>query len=149
MRAVITRVNSADVHIAGKSEARISHGLLVLVGVAQGDERSDIEYIVEKTMNLRIFEDADDKMNLSVQDTSGEILLVSNFTLMGDCRKGRRPSFVGAGRPEDALKIYEEVVAAFRKILPGVQTGRFQADMQVSSVNDGPVTIILDSKKIL
>ncbi len=149
MRAVITRVKNAKVEIDGQSVSEIGSGLLVLLAVADGDGRADIEYIVEKTMNLRIFEDEDEKMNLSLSDVNGGLLLVSNFTLMGDCRKGRHPSFIGAGRPAEAFPTYEMTVEAFKKAKSDVQTGQFQADMQVYSCNDGPVTVILDSKKIL
>ncbi len=149
MRAVVTRVRSAKVEIDGRSICEIGNGLLVLLAVAQGDEQADIDYIVEKTLNLRIFEDAEEKMNLSLKDVGAQLLLVSNFTLMGDCRKGRRPSFIGAGSPSEALPIYDRAVDAFKNSYPDVKTGQFQADMQVFSCNDGPVTLILDSKKIL
>ena len=148
MRAVITRVSSAAVHTCGKTLGSIQNGLLVLLGVEQGDGEADIAYIVDKTIHLRIFEDAGGKMNLSLLDTGGALLLVSQFTLLGDCRKGRRPSFIRAGAPDSARGIYERATDAFRATGVPLETGEFQADMQVESVNDGPVTILLDSRKV-
>lgn len=148
MRAVITRVLQADVKINGKQVAGISKGLLVLLGSQVGDSQEDIRYIVDKVCNLRIFEDEQGKMNLSVREIAGEILLVSQFTLLGDARKGRRPGFTQAGRPEEARELYDIAVLEFQQSGLPVQTGTFQADMQVGSVNDGPVTILLDSRRL-
>lgn len=148
MRAVIQRVSSASVTVDGQCIAEIDTGLLVLLGSQEDDVQQDIDYIVQKTIGLRIFEDAAGKMNLSVQDVSGAILLVSQFTLLGDARKGRRPSFIRAGRPEEAEVLYEQAVARFKETSVPIKTGEFQADMQVASVNHGPVTILLDSKKL-
>ena len=151
MRAVIQRVTSASVTVETGSGARdlgrIAHGLLVLVGVEQGDQVSDAQYIAGKIHDLRIFEDADEKMNRSVADVGGAVLVVSQFTLAGDCRKGRRPSFDHAAPPDIARPLYEEVVRGLRTSGLPVETGEFQAAMQVSLVNDGPVTLLLDSRK--
>ncbi len=147
MRAVVQRVASAAVHIDQKEYASIREGLLVLLGITHDDGAEDVKYICEKLEGLRIFEDADGKMNLSVQDIGGEILLVSQFTLYGDARKGRRPSFTQAARPENAVLLYEELIGRLKEKLR-VQTGVFQAQMQVSLINDGPVTILLDSKRM-
>ena len=145
MRAVITRVTSASVAIDGHVVSEIGHGLLVLVGVANGDGAADIDYVAAKIRDLRIFSDAAGKMNLSVTDVGGSVLAVSQFTLLADVRKGRRPSFLGAAPPEQANEAYEGMVARLRDSGLTVRTGVFQADMQVASVNDGPVTIWLDS----
>ena len=148
MRAVVTRVNEASVEIDGKIVGEISRGLLILLGAAEGDEEKDIKYITDKCLTLRIFEDENDKMNRSVTDVGGELLVVSQFTLLGDVRKGRRPSFIAAGDPKRAEIIYEAAVERLRGSGLKVATGKFGANMQVSSVNDGPVTILLDSKKL-
>lgn len=145
MRAVVTRVLSASVTIDGHVVSEIGQGLLVLVGVANGDGPADIDYVAAKIRDLRIFGDAAGKMNLSVTDVGGSVLAVSQFTLLADVRKGRRPSFIGAAPPEAANEAYEGVVARLRESGLTVKTGVFQADMQVGSVNDGPVTIWLDS----
>ncbi len=134
-------------HIENKEYASIREGLLVLLGITHDDGAEDVKYICEKLTGLRIFEDADGKMNLSVQDIDGEILLVSQFTLYGDARKGRRPSFTQAARPENAVLLYEELAERLKEKIR-VQTGVFQAQMQVSLINDGPVTILLDSKRM-
>ncbi len=147
MRAVISRVREASVWIEGEQYSAIKSGLLVLLASETGDSDSDIGYIVDKTVHLRIFEDRDGKMNCSLAEIGGEILLVSQFTLMGDARKGRRPSFIKAGSPEDARGLFGKAEQAFRQTGIPISTGIFQADMQVHSVNDGPVTILLDSKK--
>lgn len=147
MRAVVERVLSAGVRVGGEEASSIKKGLLVLLGIAPDDGEDDVKYIVDKTVNLRIFEDGGGKMNLSLRDICGEIMLVSQFTLMGDARKGRRPSFTGAGRPEEAEPIYRAVTEEYKKAGIEVKTGVFQADMKVEHVNDGPVTILLDSKK--
>lgn len=146
MKAVVQRTTRASVSIDGETVGRIDRGLLVLLGIEPDDGEADIEYMVKKCSGLRIFEDENGKMNLSVQDVGGSILLVSQFTLLGDARKGNRPSFTGAAVPEKAIPIYERVISELAKRLP-VQTGVFGADMQVELVNDGPVTILLDSKR--
>ena len=146
MKAVVQRTARAGVNIDGETVGRIDRGLLVLLGIEPDDGEADIEYMVKKCSGLRIFEDENGKMNLSVQDVGGSILLVSQFTLLGDARKGNRPSFTGAAVPEKAIPIYERVISELAKRLP-VQTGVFGADMQVELVNDGPVTILLDSKR--
>ena len=148
MRAVVTRVNEASVEIDGKIAGEISRGLLILLGAAEGDEEKDIKYITAKCLTLRIFEDENDKMNRSVTDVGGELLVVSQFTLLGDVRKGRRPSFIAAGDPKRAEIMYEAVVERLRGSGLKVATGKFGANMQVASVNDGPVTILLDSTKL-
>lgn len=148
MRAVIQKVKNSSVKVDGEIVGRIGKGLLVLLGVSNDDSEKDANYLVEKTLNLRIFEDSDDKMNLSLLDIQGEILVVSQFTLYGDARRGRRPSFIEAAPPEKANQLYEYFVSEIRKKLLQVETGKFQAMMEVSLVNDGPVTILLDSKKI-
>ena len=148
MRAVVTRVNEASVEIDGKIAGEISRGLLILLGAAEGDEEKDIKYITDKCLTLRIFEDENDKMNRSVTDVGGELLVVSQFTLLGDVRKGRRPSFIAAGDPKRAEMMYEAVVERLRGSGLKVATGKFGANMQVASVNDGPVTILLDSTKL-
>lgn len=146
MRAVITRVTSASVSIEGRVVSGISQGLLVLIGVENGDTGADIEYVAGKIRDLRIFSDAAGKMNLSVADVGGAVLAVSQFTLVADVRRGRRPSFVRAAPPEEANAAYEAVVARLRSTGLPVETGVFRADMQVASVNDGPVTIWIDSR---
>lgn len=147
MRAVIQRVSRAKVSVGKDVTGQISRGLLVLLGVSVRDMEKDAVYLVEKTLNLRIFEDAEDKMNLSLLDISGELLVVSQFTLYGDATRGRRPSFIDAAPPERANRLYENFVTEARKHVKKVQTGRFQAMMDVELVNDGPVTILLDTEK--
>ena len=147
MRAVIQRVSQASVTVAEETVGAIDQGLMVLLGVAQGDTSKDSAYLADKTAGLRIFEDDDGKMNRSVADIGGSILIISQFTLLGDCRKGRRPGFTDAAPPELADKLYEEYVHALRSQGVTVATGVFRANMQVSLVNDGPVTIMLDSRK--
>lgn len=149
MRAVVQRVDRANVTVEGKITGQISSGLLVLLGVAEGDTDKDLNYIVDKVTGLRIFEDENEKMNLSVQDVGGEILAVSQFTLYGDCRKGKRPSFDKAAKPDIATDYYERFVAACRDKGINVETGVFRAHMLVELVNNGPVTILLDSTKLL
>ena len=146
MRAVVTRVSHASVTIDGQVHGQIGRGFLVLLGVGPNDTHETAVKLADKICNLRVFEDENGKMNLSVQDVGGSILLVSQFTLLGDARKGNRPSFTGAAVPEKAIPIYERVISELAKRLP-VQTGVFGADMQVELVNDGPVTILLDSKR--
>jgi len=147
MRAVIQRVSSAQVTVAGSVVGQIASGLLVLLGVAEDDTQDDVIYLAGKTADLRVFEDADGKMNLSVKSVGGEVLVVSQFTLLGDCRKGRRPSFVRAARPEQGDALYQSFVAELRGQGLHVETGRFQEHMAVALVNDGPVTLLLDSRR--
>jgi D-tyrosyl-tRNA(Tyr) deacylase len=147
MRAVIQRVSNASVKVNEEMVGRTENGLLVLLGVSKHDEQSDCDYIVSKVAGLRIFDDDEGKMNRSVQETQGSILVVSQFTLYGDARKGRRPGFDQAAAPEQAEHWYTQVVCGLREIGLTVETGRFRAHMQVCSVNDGPVTILLDSSR--
>ena len=147
MRCVVQRVSSASVAVHGQVVGKIGKGLMVLIGVAQGDTEKDLQYIYDKVPNLRIFEDDQGKMNLSLKDVGGGILAVSQFTLMGDARGGRRPSFIEAARPEAANPMYETLVRRWREDGLTVETGVFQAEMAVSLVNDGPVTLLLDSRK--
>lgn len=149
MRAVVQRVSEASVSVDGQIVGRIDRGVLVYLGVAVGDGPADIEYIVSKVRDLRIFEDHDGKMNLSVNDIGGSVLLVSQFTLCGDARNGRRPSFIGAEKPTIARGLYDSTLAALTATGLTVAAGVFQADMKVSSINDGPVTILLDSARLL
>lgn len=147
MRAVVQRVKNASVFVEDAEISRIENGILVFLGIAADDTEKDMEYIVEKCVNLRIFEDAENVMNLSVQDIEGEILLVSQFTLYGDARKGRRPSYQKAAPPDMARGLFQKCIWLFEQKYSKVRTGKFQADMQVALINDGPVTILLDSKK--
>jgi D-tyrosyl-tRNA(Tyr) deacylase len=147
MRAVIQRVTSARVRVDARTVGAIGPGLLVFAGVEKGDGPDDIKYVAGKVSDLRIFEDADGKMNLSVCEAGGSLLVVSQFTLCGDCRKGRRPSFDGAETPLAAKPLYEGLVSALRSMNLTVETGEFQAHMTVELVNDGPVTILLDSRR--
>jgi D-aminoacyl-tRNA deacylase len=145
MRAVLQRVARARVSVDGETTGEIGAGLLVLLGVGLNDSEADAAYLVDKTINLRIFDDGDGKMNLSVLDIGGGLLVVSQFTLYGDTRKGRRPSYIAAAAPDEANRLYEYFVSEARKHIEKVETGRFQAMMDVELVNTGPVTIILDS----
>jgi len=147
MRAVVQRVREACVHIDGEIVGNIGRGILVFVGVGPEDGQEDIRYLAEKIAHLRIFSDDLDKMNNSVLDVGGSILVVSQFTLFGDCRKGRRPSYAGAAPPDKARMLYEAFVEELRRYALPVETGRFQEMMQVHLVNDGPVTLLLDSQK--
>lgn len=147
MRAVVQRVKSASVKVDGELVSEIGAGLLIFLGVAHNDTESELEYIANKVANLRIFEDADGKMNLSLLDTGGSALVVSQFTLYGDCRKGRRPSFINAARPEVANALYEQFISLLNALNIPTKGGTFQAMMDVQLVNDGPVTILLDSDK--
>ena len=147
MRAVVQRVKNASVFVEDAEISRIENGILVFLGIAADDTEKDMEYIVEKCVNLRIFEDAENVMNLSVQDIEGEILLVSQFTLYGDARKGRRPSYQKAAPSDMARGLFQKCIWLFEQKYSKVRTGKFQADMQVALINDGPVTILLDSKK--
>jgi len=147
MRGVVQRVKRAGVTVDGELVGRIDKGLLVFLGVGNEDGEKDIQYLANKIMNLRIFEDSDGKMNESLLDQKGELLIVSQFTLYGDCRRGKRPSFDKAARPKDAEMLYERFVEYCKGFEIKVETGKFQAMMDVELVNDGPVTILLDSKK--
>jgi D-aminoacyl-tRNA deacylase len=147
MRAVVQRVNEARVEIEGKVVGEISKGLLIFLGVGEKDTEKECEYMVNKIINLRIFPDADDLMNLSLMDIKGDVLVVSQFTLWGDCRKGRRPSFIEAARPEKANILYERFISIIKGMGIKVATGKFQEMMDVHLVNDGPVTILVDSDK--
>lgn len=147
MRAVIQRVEKASVSVEGEIKGQIGAGFLVLIGVEEGDGDADFKYIADKVPNLRVFEDDQGKMNRSLLDVGGEVLAVSQFTLLGDARGGRRPSFITAARPETADPMYERLVADWRARGIRVETGVFGAHMKVSLVNDGPVTILLDSRR--
>jgi len=147
MRAVVQRVCRGQVTVEGQVTGSVGPGLVVLLGVGQGDSEDDARYIADKIANLRIFEDDQGKLNLSVLDTGGEVLVVSQFTLYGDCRKGRRPGFSEAAPPEEANRLYERVVALLAETGLKVATGRFQTTMLVEIHNHGPVTLLLDSKK--
>ncbi len=147
MRAVVQRVDSAKVTVDERIISFIGKGILVFLGIEKGDEKKDADYLLEKVMNLRIFEDTEGKMNMSVLDISGEMLVVSQFTLLGDCRKGRRPSFIHAEEPQEAKTLYEYFVLQGREKIKRVYGGEFQAMMKIDMVNDGPVTLLLDSRK--
>ncbi|MDD3631341.1 MAG: D-aminoacyl-tRNA deacylase [Atribacterota bacterium] len=148
MRAVIQRVSKASVTVEGRTIAQIGNGILVLLGVKQDDSKKEAELLAKKTANLRIFNDEQGKMNISLLDIEGEALVVSQFTLYGNCKKGRRPSFIDAALPEKADLLYQEYVQYLKDEHITVQTGQFQAMMQVELVNEGPVTIILDSAEL-
>jgi D-aminoacyl-tRNA deacylase len=147
MRAVVQRVREARVEVGGATVGAIGQGMLVLLGVARGDTSADVAYLAEKTAGLRIFEDAAGKMNLALSEVGGAVLVVSQFTLLGDCRKGRRPGFTEAAPPELADALYADYAAALRGHSLNVATGVFRAEMLVHLVNDGPVTLLLDSRK--
>ena len=149
MRAVIQRVSRARVRVDGQTTGEIGPGLLILLGVGQGDTSSEVDSLLDKIINLRIFEDAGGKMNLSLLETGGQLMVISQFTLYADCRKGRRPSFTDAAPPGEAEKLYDYFVDAARKRGLQVATGIFQALMEVELVNSGPVTILLDSSKVI
>lgn len=148
MRAVVQRVSTASVLVDGESVGEIGLGLMVLLGVEESDSTKDADYLVEKVIGLRVFEDSDGKMNLSVKDVGGSLLVVSQFTLLGDVRKGKRPSFNTAANPELGNELYECFVQKSRRQGIETQTGKFRAMMSVSLINEGPVTILLDSKKL-
>jgi D-tyrosyl-tRNA(Tyr) deacylase len=146
MRAVIQRVKSAEVYVDGRVSGKIEKGLLILVGVGKGDGETDISFLTSKIPELRIFEDESGKFNLSLKEIGGEVLVVSQFTLYADCRKGRRPSFTEAEEPGTARQLYEQFVSRLRRQGVTVRTGEFQAKMEVRLINDGPVTLLLDSR---
>jgi len=146
MKAVLQRVNKALVSVEGEVVGRIGHGLAVLVGISRDDTETDAQYLAEKTVNLRVFSDSEGKFNLSALDTEGELLVVSQFTLLADARKGRRPSFVDAAPPDQANALFERFLASLRSSGLRVETGRFQHHMVMEIHNDGPVTVLLDSK---
>ena len=146
MRVVVQRVKHTSVTINGTVNGKINNGFLVLLGVQSTDSEQDVDYLVKKVTNLRIFSDENDKMNLSLKDVNGELLIVSQFTLYANCKEGNRPSFVEAAKPDIAVPLYEYFVSECKKIIPIVETGIFGADMKVDLLNDGPVTIIMDSK---
>lgn len=147
MRAVVQRVTSSSVSVDGKVIGAIGRGFNVLIGIAKDDTMDDLNYIKDKIVNLRVFQDENDKMNLSLLDVEGEILAISQFTLYGDCRKGRRPNFMEALGGDEAVKLYDEFVKMLKATGLKVETGEFGADMKVEIHNDGPVTILLDSKR--
>lgn len=145
MKAVIQRVKESSVSVQGEIIGSIKRGLLILLGIAKGDQKTESDYLSEKVANLRIFEDENGKMNLSLLETGGEALVISQFTLLGDCRKGRRPSFIAAAEPEDANLLYEYFANRLEDKGISVQTGKFRAMMDVALINDGPVTLIVES----
>ena len=146
MRAVIQRVRESSVIVENEAIAKIGHGILVLLGIAKGDETHDADYLADKIINLRIFEDENGKMNRSLLEIGAQLMVVSQFTLLGDCRRGRRPSFIDAAGPEIADELYEYFVDKVRQKGVCAQTGRFRAMMEVALINSGPVTLVLDSK---
>ena len=148
MRAVLTRVNSASVAIDGEVVGKIGKGFLILLGVGPDDTEKECRYLAEKALGLRIFTDENDKMNLGLDAVGGEVLVVSQFTLYGNCRKGRRPDFLAAARPEVAIPLYEKFVALCREKGIHTETGEFGAEMLVESVNDGPLTLIVDTDQL-
>lgn len=148
MRAVVQRVSEASVRINGETVGKIGKGFMILLGITQNDSPELCAYLAEKCAGLRVFTDENDKMNLSLKDVGGGVLVVSQFTLYGDCRKGKRPSFIAAARPETAIPLYERFIAELRDRDIHVETGEFGADMKVSLVNDGPVTLILDTEEM-
>lgn len=146
MRTVVQRVSSASVTVDGNIIGKINKGFLVLLGIKSTDTKQDVDYMVKKVINLRIFRDENDKMNLSLKDVNGELLIVSQFTLYGDASGGNRPSFIEAAKPDIAIPLYEYFISECKKQISIVQTGEFGADMKVELLNDGPVTIIMESK---
>ena len=145
MKLVIQRVSNAKVEIEGNTVGSINKGYLVLLGIKVGDTKEQVDYLVRKLINLRVFSDEDDKMNLSIKDINGELLIISQFTLYGECIKsGNRPSFTDAARPDEAIPLYDYFIEECKKQIPVVRTGEFGADMKVSLLNDGPVTIIIE-----
>jgi D-tyrosyl-tRNA(Tyr) deacylase len=148
MIAVVQRVSSAEVVVDGNTVGKCGRGLLILLGVASGDTKTDADLIIKKIPSLRIFTDENDKMNLSLTDIGGEILAISNFTLLANCRRGNRPDYMGAEKPAEASAMYDYFVEKLRESVPHVATGIFGADMKIDALNDGPVTIILDSNAL-
>lgn len=148
MRGVVQRVKCANVMVDNNVIGEINHGILLFLGVEDNDEEKDLEYMCDKVPNLRVFEDEEGKMNKSLIDIEGSILVISQFTLLGDARKGRRPSFSEAARPEKAIPMYENFIEKMKNLNINTQSGEFGADMKVELINDGPVTILLDSKKL-
>ena len=148
MRAVVQRVLNANVKVDGEIIGEIKKGLLLFVGVAPEDDENDVRYIAEKTAYLRIFEDQSERMNLNISDVEGSVLVISQFTLFGDCRKGRRPDFTSSCEPVKANKLYQLLIEKLKELNIPVEHGTFGADMKVELLNDGPVTILLDSKKL-
>lgn len=149
MRAVIQRVSSASVSIDGRTVGAVGTGFLILLGVTHGDGEREADYLAAKCAALRVFRDSEDKMNLSLKDVGGGALVVSQFTLYGDCRKGNRPAFVAAARPETAVPLYQRFIQKLREAGVPVETGEFGADMEVSLCNDGPVTILMDTDEMM
>jgi D-aminoacyl-tRNA deacylase len=147
MRSVIQRVSQAGVQVAGIEVARIKEGILALVAISHQDTEKDLQWMAKKIIELRIFDDAQGKLNLSLQDVGGKLLIVSQFTLYGDCRKGRRPSYSQAAPPSEAQRLYRQFIEIVRQRIPDVQTGQFQAMMEVALTNSGPVTLVLDSSE--
>lgn len=147
MRAVVQRVKSSKVEVDGKIIGSIGRGINLLIGISKEDTREDIDYIVRKVLGMRIFEDDNGKMNYSLQDIKGQLIVISQFTLYGDCRRGKRPDFMKAQGGDLARSLYNELVEEFKKEVPDLQTGEFGADMEVEIINDGPVTLLLESKK--
>lgn len=148
MRVVIQRVSEAAVHISGECVGKIAHGFQLLLGIETEDETSDADYLIQKISQMRVFSDADGKMNLNIQEVDGSILVVSQFTLHASTKKGNRPSFIRAARPEQAIPLYEYFLHQLQAMFPSkIASGKFGADMKVSLINDGPVTIIMDSKE--
>jgi D-tyrosyl-tRNA(Tyr) deacylase len=145
MKAVLQRVSQAEVMVAGRSIARIGHGILALVAVSRLDTEKELVWMARKIVDLRIFDDNEGKLNMSLKDVHGQLLIVSQFTLYGDCRKGRRPSYIDAAPPAEAEKMYHRFVSLARELVPEVQTGQFQAMMEVTLANSGPVTLILET----
>ena len=147
MKIILQRVKNASVTINNLLFNKINSGFLVLIGIKSTDNEQDVDYLVKKLINLRVFSDKNDKMNLSIKDINGELLIISQFTLYGNCEKGNRPSFIDAAKPEIAIPLYDLFIQKCKSEIPIVKTGKFGADMQVNLINDGPVTIIIDSKK--
>jgi D-tyrosyl-tRNA(Tyr) deacylase len=148
MRVVIQRVSEAAVKISGESVGEIQHGFLILLGIETEDDTSDADYLIQKVIQMRVFSDVDGKMNLNIQEVDGSVLVVSQFTLHASTKKGNRPSFIRAARPEQAIPLYEYFLQQLQTLLPGkIDSGKFGADMKVSLINDGPVTIVMDSKE--
>lgn len=148
MRFLIQRVTRADVSVDGQTIGKINQGFLVLIGIAKEDNEEIVDKLIRKLIGLRIFEDENGKTNLSLSDVDGQLLLISQFTLYADCKRGNRPGFTNAGAPEKANELYEYIIGKCREQVPVVETGRFGADMKVSLTNDGPFTILLDSETL-